>query len=138
MPKLIMVASAVIFGAGENHGRCLYQLRPDNVIRPNQWEYPGGKLKRGETAEEAIIRECREELGVEIAIHGNLGTFSVDLGDVFLITSFAARIVEGVPRPLASKKLQWAELQFAVDHMTCQYGVLHTYRAVRAWMERTA
>ncbi len=137
MDKLIDVATAIIFGRGENFGKCLYSLRPDNVLRPNVWEHPGGKRKRGETMREAAIRECREELGVEIAIIGDLTVVSIDLvKHIIVVGAVAAQIVEGEPKPLASKELRWMDPQHVVDYMPCQPGVFLTHRAIMSWMDR--
>lgn len=135
MTKIIQVATAVIFNS---NGECLYALRPDNVKRPGLWENPGGKLERGETVAEAAIRECREELGVEIAVVGFLATISMDLvTQVIVLHAVAARIIEGDPKPLASQSLQWVDPQYAVDHMPCSPGTYPIHRAVMTYLNRT-
>jgi len=47
----------------------LVTQRSGEMPHPRKWEFPGGKLKSGETPEACIIREIREELGVEISVH---------------------------------------------------------------------
>lgn len=137
--RIVRVATAVIFGIYENRRRCLYSLRRDNGLRPGLWEHPGGKIERKETVHEAAVRECREELGVEIAVAGDLATISLDLvTEVIVLSAVAARIVEGTPRALASKELRWMDPQHAVDRMPCSPGTYPIHRAVIAWMERTA
>ncbi len=49
-------------------GRFLICQRPAGKARALLWEFPGGKVETGETKEEALIRECREELGIRIGI----------------------------------------------------------------------
>jgi 8-oxo-dGTP pyrophosphatase MutT (NUDIX family) len=107
----------VIYGMGEPgdphgaKGHCLYTLRRDNVMRPNMWEHPGGKINPGEYVREAAIREAYEELGVVIEVEHTLTTVSFDLvTHAVVLTAVAARIARGepTPLPLESKALQSA------------------------------
>lgn len=65
---MIEVTAAVI----ADKDRFLICRRPMEKSQGGLWEFPGGKIEPGETAEECIIRECREELGVEIMVTGKL------------------------------------------------------------------
>lgn len=47
-------------------GKILFGKRPSFKSMPGVWELPGGKIEPGESPEQAVIRECREELGVEL------------------------------------------------------------------------
>lgn len=143
--RIIHVATLVIYGVGEaghHHGpkgSCLYSLRPDNVLRPGLWEHPGGKVEKGETVDEAGLREGVEELGVIVQIDSTLTTISMDLvTHVIVLTALAARIQpnEPAPQPLTSKKLLWLEPQQAIDHLPCSPGTYPIHRAVMNWMER--
>lgn len=65
----------------------------------DQWELPGGKLEKDETAEQTAIRELREELGVEVSLTRQVGSTSfLENGTVHMYTWFLAEIEEGVPR----------------------------------------
>ena len=57
-------------------GKYLICQRAHDDSLPLMWEFPGGKLEPGETLEECIIRECQEELGVDIRICGEYGRTS--------------------------------------------------------------
>jgi 8-oxo-dGTP diphosphatase len=72
-----------------------------NTDKYTHWEVPGGKVKveRGETADEAAVRELREELGIEVDIKEPLGAVEfVDRGKPMHYSWFAATILEGEPR----------------------------------------
>ena len=82
--------------------------RPAHKARGLLWEFVGGKVELGETKEQALIRECREELAVTLSI-----------GDVFMdviheypdltvhLMLFNATIAEGEPQKLEHKDIQW-------------------------------
>jgi 8-oxo-dGTP diphosphatase len=90
----VPAASAAIFRAD---GKLLLARR---TKPPFQWSFPGGRLEPGESAEQAAIREVREEVAVEIAIIGKAGEREVLLPDRrFQLSVFAARIVSGEPQP---------------------------------------
>lgn len=62
MTKLLVVAACALIDAD---GRVLVSQRPDGKMHAGLWEFPGGKLEDGESAEEAVVRELYEELKVE-------------------------------------------------------------------------
>ena len=63
-PPLVLVAAVVLVDAD---GRVLLAQRPEGKPWPGLWEFPGGKVDPGETPEAALIRELREELGIDVA-----------------------------------------------------------------------
>ena len=60
--SLLLVAACALI---DPDGRVLIAQRPEGKAHAGAWEFPGGKVERGETPEQALIRELREELGVE-------------------------------------------------------------------------
>jgi 8-oxo-dGTP diphosphatase len=54
-------------------GHFLLTSRPAGKVYAGYWEFPGGKLEPGESATEALARECREELGLEIEVGARIG-----------------------------------------------------------------
>ncbi len=82
--------------------------RPGHKARGLLWEFVGGKVEPGETKQQALVRECREELNV-----------TVDVGEVFMevvhrypditvhLTLFCATIAEGVPQKLEHNDIRW-------------------------------
>jgi A/G-specific adenine glycosylase len=61
----VQVAVALLF---DEAGRVLLQRRPDDALLGGLWEFPGGKIAPGEAPDAACVRECREELGVEVQV----------------------------------------------------------------------
>ena len=59
---LLVVAAALVDGAGQ----VLVQRRPEGKMMAGLWEFPGGKVERGETPEDALVRELHEELGIDV------------------------------------------------------------------------
>ena len=72
------------------------------------WEFVGGKVEKGETKEEALIRECREELGIELAV-GDIFTEVIhEYPDITVhLTLFNASISDGVPQKLEHNDIRW-------------------------------
>ena len=64
----IVVAAAVVI----RDGRVLLTRRTEGQHLAGMWEFPGGKLEDGESPEEALVRECREECGIEVEVDGIL------------------------------------------------------------------
>src|SRR3546814_19871686 len=61
--KCIEVAAGCLVDAD---GRVLIAQRPVGKIAAGQWEFPGGKIEAGESAHDALVRELREEIGIEV------------------------------------------------------------------------
>jgi 8-oxo-dGTP diphosphatase len=60
--SLLLVAACALI---DPDGRVLIAQRPEGKAHAGRWEFPGGKVERGETPEQALVRELREELGIE-------------------------------------------------------------------------
>lgn len=82
--------------------------RPANKARGLLWEFVGGKVEPGETKEEALIRECREELDVTVAVEEVFMEVTHEYPDLTVhLTLFHAKIVEGVPKKLEHNDIRW-------------------------------
>lgn len=109
---MIRVAVAVIVDAEQ---RILITQRPHHVPHGGCWEFPGGKLEINEHAEQALSREIREEVGLEVLKYQFLGEVNHQYADksvqllIFLVTQFsgAPACVEG---QLAMKWIKQEEL----------------------------
>ncbi len=90
-------------------GKCfMICRRPAHKARPLLWEYPGGKVEAGETKEEALKRECREELDIGLKVGASLMDVTHVYPDLTIhLTLFEAEIAEGEPRLLEHCDLRW-------------------------------
>jgi 8-oxo-dGTP diphosphatase len=101
----VPVVAAVIRGDG---GRVLLARRSRASRHGGLWEFPGGKVEDGETPEGALIREIREELGVEIEVGAALAQVNHDYAELCIcLTAFDCRIVAGTPRALDCWEVAW-------------------------------
>jgi len=103
-----------------NGDRFLACQRPAHKARGLLWEFVGGKVEPGESREDALVRECREELAV-----------SVQVGDVFMevvheypdltvhLTLFHAAIGEGEPQKLEHNDIRWLTVDEIDDYQFC-------------------
>ena len=88
--------------------RFLACQRPANKARALLWEFVGGKVEAGETLEEALIRECREELAITVAPKDVFLTVIHEYPDLTVrLTLFNASIAEGTPRALEHHDIRW-------------------------------
>ena len=83
-------------------------LRPPDKPNPLRWEFVGGKAEKGESLEAALIRECREELDVEIKVNDIFAETDHEYPDITIhLTLFNAEIVSGEPKMLVHRDLKW-------------------------------
>ena len=82
--------------------------RPSNKARALLWEFVGGKVEPGETKEQALIRECREELAVVISVGDVFMEVLHEYPDITIrLTLFNATIAEGAPQKLEHNDIKW-------------------------------
>ena len=82
--------------------------RPAHKARGLLWEFVGGKVEPGETKEQALVRECREELAVTVAVQDEFMSLVHEYPDITIhLTVFNAYIAEGVPQLLEHNDVRW-------------------------------
>lgn len=82
--------------------------RPAHKARGLLWEFVGGKVEKGETKEQALIRECREELNVLLSVGDVFMDVVHEYPDITVhLTLFNATIAEGEPKKLEHNDIQW-------------------------------
>ena len=88
--------------------RFLACQRPEHKARGLLWEFVGGKVEAGESLQEALIRECREELDITVAPRDIFLTVIHEYPDLTVrLTLFNASIAEGTPKLLEHNALRW-------------------------------
>ena len=82
--------------------------RPAHKARGLLWEFVGGKVEPGETKEQALIRECREELAVMLSVGNVFMDVVHEYPDITVhLTLFNATIAEGEPQKLEHNDIKW-------------------------------
>ena len=101
-------------------GRFLACQRPPHKARGLLWEFVGGKVEPGETKEQALIRECREELDVTVRVGGIFMELVHEYPDLTVhLTLFHAGIAEGTPRLLEHQALRWLTVEEMDQYPFC-------------------
>ena len=103
----VAVGAAIIY---DKQGKILLCKRGNGGTAAHKWEFPGGKRKPEETLEQCVVRECKEELGVDLEVDGLYDAFIQEESDRQLdFTFFTAHISHGKVRALVHDDLVWAE-----------------------------
>ena len=91
-------------------GRVLIAQRPPGKALAGRWEFPGGKIHEGETPYAALVRELREELGVEVLAAERLMRYPHEYPDrVVWLDMWIVTERRGEPRSLDGQALKWVE-----------------------------
>lgn len=114
-------------------GRILIAKRPPDKARGGMWEFVGGKVEAGETPEEALKRECREELGITVVPEDVFGRVEYRYPDLTVgLTFINALIAEGEPKLYEHSAIEWILPSETDRYRFCpaDYKILDRIRAV--------
>ncbi len=114
--RLVLVAAVALI---DRDGRVLLARRPEGRSMAGLWEFPGGKVEPGESPEAALIRELREELGIDTwaSCLAPLSFASHAYEDFHLLMPvFACRKWQGIPRPHEGQALKWVAARDLGDY----------------------
>ena len=101
---MIEVVAALIWQGG----KFMICQRPAHKARGLLWEFVGGKVEPGETGEQALIRECREELAITVSVGEEFMNVVHEYPDVTVhLTLFHATVAEGEPQKLEHNDIRW-------------------------------
>jgi len=105
-------------------GKYLICQRAQDDTLPLLWEFPGGKTEDGETLEECIIRECKEELAVDIKVLEEFGrTKYPHAGNELVFCFFMAEIVSGELAVIVHEQIRWVSTAELVNYTFCPADV---------------
>lgn len=104
MEKVVEVVAALIW----DKDKFLICQRPANKARGLLWEFAGGKVEQGETKEQALIRECQEELAITVELHEVFTEVTHDYPEITVhLTLFNCNILRGQPQLLEHNDMKW-------------------------------
>ncbi|WP_417466147.1 8-oxo-dGTP diphosphatase MutT [Kordiimonas sp.] len=110
LPTVLVAAIALI----DIDGRVLIAERPEGKSMAGMWEFPGGKVEAGEIPEAALIRECKEELGIDITA-ACLAPFAFASHSYekfhLLMPLFVCRKWQGLVQGLEGQRTKWVKIR---------------------------
>lgn len=106
MRKLDVTAAII----ENDRGEILICRRQQDTDLAGYWEFPGGKTEKGESEEECIVRECREELGIEIGIKSIYAKTNYLYPDKWIdFTFYKAYIIKGEAKCYIHQEMTWVK-----------------------------
>lgn len=101
-------------------GKILICRRPEGKARALLWEFAGGKVEPNETPEEALVRECREELGVTVKVGEVYARLTHTYPDITVrLILFSCTLEEGEPQRLEHAALKWVSPAELLQYEFC-------------------
>lgn len=98
----------------------MIRQRPEHKARGLLWEFAGGKVEPGETKEQALVRECREELAVTLSVGTVFMEVVHEYPDLTVrLTLFHAAIARGTPQKLEHNDIRWISVNEIPEYDFC-------------------
>ncbi len=117
---MVEVVAALIW----DKDKFLICQRPKNKARALLWEFVGGKVEQGETKEQALIRECKEELNIVLNVGDIFMEVVHEYPDIIVhLTLFNATIAEGVSQKLEHNDIKWITSAEILNYNFCPADV---------------
>ena len=115
--EIVEVVAALIW----QDNKFMICQRPTHKARGLLWEFVGGKVESGETKEQALIRECKEELNILLSVGDVFMDIVHEYPDITVhLTLFNATIAEGEPQKLEHNDIQWITPREIPNYEFCQ------------------
>ncbi len=116
--KTVKVVAALIWDGGKE--RFLACRRPPHKTRGLLWEFVGGKVEKGETPSEALVRECEEELAIEVKVNDVFDELTHEYPDMTVrLMLFNCEIKSGEPKLLEHTEIKWMTPAETDDYDFC-------------------
>ena len=116
MPQIVEVVCALI----RRGDKFLICQRPAHKARGLMWEFVGGKVERGESKQEALKRECREELNIGISVGEKFAEVTHGYSDITVhLTLFNATVTDGEPQLIEHNAVKWITPSQIPDYDFC-------------------
>ena len=113
--------------------------RPADKARGLLWEFAGGKVEHGETKEQALIRECQEELAITLNVGSEFMAVMHEYPEISVhLTLFNATIADGVPQKLEHNDIRWITVNEISQYKFCPADkvILQRLRADKRMTQR--
>lgn len=103
-----VIAVAIVWRGAE----LLIDQRPETSMLAGLWEFPGGKIEPGETPAECVVREVREEIGIEVEAQAELATIEHEYTHLTItLIAYLCRYISGEAQPLQCAAVRWIHPQ---------------------------
>ncbi|MDD4542071.1 MAG: (deoxy)nucleoside triphosphate pyrophosphohydrolase [Eubacteriales bacterium] len=113
---MIEVVAALIW----DNDKFMICQRPENKACPLLWEFVGGKVEPGETKEQALIRECQEEMAIMLFVGDKFMEVTHEYPDITVhLTLLNATIVNGIPQRLEHNDIRWITVDEIPQYEFC-------------------